>query len=193
MTIVFRTDSDHQIYQIWAQEQNASCAVASIWMARNQAKQQTVNEEEWTLAWSMYEEVVANIPLALAVEPSPVTFDPTQHQNDQSTMGDMFSVAGTYMSQVATKLQLDGLNVTHSSSTAVIPSQLSYRRPAIILLGWYNGNVRNGGHFIVASQVNSQGAIVYLDPWGGELREMGPGPSYIGNGQFEEILYVSAD
>jgi hypothetical protein len=191
MTIVFRNDSDNQIYQLWAQDQAASCAVASIWMARNQAKQMTINEEEWTVAWSMYCEVVEKIPLC--PEPAPVTFDPTQHQNDQSTMGDMFSVAGTYMSQVSTKLQLDGLNVTNSSSTAVIPSQLSYRRPAIILLGWYTNGVRNGGHFIVASQVNSHGAIVYLDPWGGELREMGPGPSYIGNGQFENILYVSAN
>ena len=69
MTILLRTDGDNYPHQIWAQEQAASCAVASIWMARNQARQQSVNETEWDVAWSIYKEIVAPLSMASASEP----------------------------------------------------------------------------------------------------------------------------
>ena len=107
----------------------------------------------------------------------------------------MFASFGTYMDQVAQAMTNEGLvtsKTPFSAGTAVVPSRLSETTPAIILLGWYSGATRNGGHFIVASRVTSTGKVVYLDPWQGQLRELGPGPAYPGGGQFEQVLYVSA-
>lgn len=195
MTIIFRTDSDNFTHQVWAQQQAASCAVASIWMARNQAKQMTFNEAEWPLAWRLYCQVVQNMVL-FPEPPPPVSLNPGAHKDDQNTFGNMFSTAGTYMYQVAQALKNDGLTVTHSTDFSpgipVVASKLSDNKPAIILLGWYEGSTRKGGHFIVASRVTGSGSIVYLDPWGGQLREMGIGPQYQTTGKFEQIIYISA-
>ena len=38
MPIFMRNDSDQIVHEVWAQEQASSCAVASIRMARNQAR-----------------------------------------------------------------------------------------------------------------------------------------------------------
>lgn len=100
------------------------------------------------------------------------------------------------MGQVGQQLKNDGLRVTRltqfARGTAVDPRRLSDTTPAIVLLGWYQGNTRNGGHFIVASKRASSGQIVYLDPWGGRLIEMGAGPQYDGTGRFEQVMYIAA-
>ncbi len=195
MTIYYRTDSDGGTHQVWAQRQAATCAVASIWMARNQAKQMTHKENEWSLAWRLYHQVVQG--MALSPSPSaPMSLSPSAHQNNQGTFGNMFSRAGTSMGQVSQALKNDGLKVTHLTSfspgTAVDASKLSDTTPAIVLLGWYNGLQRNGGHFIVASRKTRAGRVVYLDPWGGVLSELGVGPAYQTTGIFEQIIYLSA-
>jgi hypothetical protein len=194
MTVVLKTDSDRYVHQLWAQEQASSCAVASIWMARNQARQQTVDESEWSLAWSIYSEIVQPMPLSTTPrpEPAPRTFNPSGYQSNQLTMGNMFANFGTFMNQVAAKLRMDGLNADVSASSVVNPARLADDKPAIILLGWYSGGKRNGGHFIVAARVTSSGKIVYLDPWGGQLNELGVGPGYQATGKFEQIAYISA-
>ena len=46
MTIVSRTDSTGLEHQIRAQRKANSCAVAAIWMARNQARQMSIGESE---------------------------------------------------------------------------------------------------------------------------------------------------
>ncbi|MCW9013782.1 MAG: hypothetical protein OQL06_08370 [Gammaproteobacteria bacterium] len=201
MTIHFRNDSDGNVHQIWAQRQMSSCAIASIWMARNQARQMTVDESEWGLAWRIYHQVVQNIPLSPPPS-APMTFAPSSRpeDNNQTTMGNMFANAGTYMNQVAQALTNDGLRVTHNTGWSigrtVDPARLSDTTPAIILLGWYPTVVarpnRAGGHFIVASRQASSGNIVYLDPWGGVLSEINTGPVYQVTGRFEHIIYISA-
>lgn len=194
MAIVMRSDSDNTVHQLWAQDQAATCAVASIWMARNQAKQMTVNQSEWALAWGIYQRVVQG--MSLVPSPAPISLNPSAHQKNQATFGNMFSKEGTFMNQVALALRGDGLKVTHltefSPGTLVQASRLSDTTPAIVLLGWYNGNERIAGHFIVASRVTRAGRIVYLDPWGGKLSEMGGGPHYQGSGRFERVLYLSS-
>lgn len=193
MSIVFADDSDGYTHQLWAQRQAASCAVASIWMARNQAFQMTFAEEEWALAWRIYGSVVQGMPLSPT--PAPMTFDPSAFQNNQATFGNMFSRAGTFMDQVAQALRNEGLTATTTSFTpgsTVDKTRLSTTTPAIVLLGWYSGGTRNGGHFIVASKVAADGNVVYLDPWGGVLSEMGVGPTYQGTGRFEQMCYISA-
>lgn len=192
MTVLFKNDSDNYTHQIWAQDQAASCAVASIWMARNQARQQTVNESEWDVAWSIYRDIVSPLTTgSSAAAPAPRSFNPSSYQNNQNSMGNMFSNFGTFMSQVAAKLRMDGLKVSVSASSTVDKTKLSDLTPAIVLLGWYNAGKRNGGHFIVAARVNRAGQVVYLDPWGGNLVEMGPGPGYQTTGRFEQIAYIS--
>jgi hypothetical protein len=108
----------------------------------------------------------------------------------------MFSVAGTFMGQVAKELKNDGLNVTHLTSfspgTTINAPWLSDTKRAIVLLGWYNDAKLNGGHFIVASRRTRAGKIVYLDPWNGILREFGVGPQYQSTGRLEQIIYISA-
>ncbi len=195
MSIIYRDDSDGMTHQVWAQRQASSCAVASIWMARNQAFQMTFAEEEWGLAWRMYGQVVQGMNL-VPQAPAPMTFDPRAHQNDQNTFGNMFANAGTFMGQVAQAVKNDGLKVNQMTGflpgTTVDASKLSDTNPAIVLLGWYNGATRNGGHFIVASRRTRLGQIVYLDPWEGQLRELGTGPQYQATGRFEQIIYLSS-
>jgi hypothetical protein len=163
-------------------------------MARNQAMQMTFNEGEWTLAWRIYGEVVQGMDF-VPEEPAPMSLDPSAHQANQSTFENMFARFGTFMGQVAQALRNEGLTVTtttFSPGSSIDSSRLSDTSPAIVLLGWYNGAVRNGGHFIVASRVASNGKIVYLDPWEGVLRELGVGPVYQGTGRFEQFAYISA-
>lgn len=195
MSIIMRSDSDGYVHQVWAQEQANSCAVASIWMARNQARQMTINESEWQLAWRMYEQVVRGMVLVPA-PPAPMSLNPAAFRPNQSTFQNMFASAGTYMDQVARALVNDGLRVTlktpFRAGTVVDVRRLSETTPAILLLGWYTGNTRHGGHFIVASRVSRRGLVVYLDPWQGQLRELGPGPGYPGGGSFEQLVYLSA-
>mgnify|MGYP001098406115 CR=1 FL=1 len=201
MTIVLRTDSDNYAHQVWAQEQANSCAIASLWMARNQALQMTVNEGEWALAWRVYGQVVQGIPLPLVpAPPAPMSLNPASFPSDpktvQKTFQIMFASDGTFMDQVAATLVKDGLHVTciteFRPGTSVVPGKLSDTTPAIVLLGWYNGAQRNGGHFIVASRTVRSGQVVYLDPWQGQLRELGAGPGYPGGGRFEQVVYISA-
>jgi hypothetical protein len=198
MTVISRSDSDGNIYDVWAQEQANSCAVASIWMARNQAFQMTINEQEWDLAWRMYGQVVQQLKL-IPSPPAPVSLDPTKFPADQNSFQDMFASAGTFMNQVTQKLILDGLRVTSttgwsSPGAAVVDTRkLSETTPAIVLLGWYGGSTtRSGGHFIVASRVTTSGKVVYLNPWEGRLHELGAGPTFPGGGLFEQIAYISA-
>ncbi|TWU31935.1 hypothetical protein [Novipirellula artificiosorum] len=195
MTIHYRDDSDHVTHQVWAQQQASSCAIASIWMARNQALQMTVNEAEWALAWRTYHQVVAGL-VAVPEAPAPMSLSPGAHQNNQETFGNMFANFGTFMGQVAQAIRNDGLTVTHLTNftrgNTVDGARLSDTAPAIVLLGWYEGSTRNGGHFIVASRRATSGKIVYLDPAGGRLRELGVGPVYLGNGRFEQIIYITA-
>jgi len=194
MSIVYRNDSDNVTHQVWAQRQANSCAVASIWMARNQAMQMTVNEGEWDLAWRIYSQVVQGMDF-VPEPPAPMSLLPSAHQANQSTFENMFAAAGTFMRQVAQALRNDGLKVSTTSfspGTSVNAAKLSDTSPAIVLLGWYSGNQRNGGHFIVASRNTRGGRIVYLDPWGGQLRELGAGPGYQTTGRFEQVVYISA-
>lgn len=196
MSIVMRSDSDNYVHQIWAQEQANSCAVASIWMARNQARQMSVNEEEWALAWRIYGRVIQGIPLPLLPSPpAPMSLNPRAFSANQNTFQNMFARFGTFMGQVAQALTNEGLT---TSTTPFVPgtvlqtSNISDTKPAIILLGWYTGTTRNGGHFIVASRCTRSGRVVYLDPWEAQLNELGAGPAYPGGGRFEQIVYISA-
>jgi hypothetical protein len=195
MTIHYRDDSDGITHQVWAQRQANSCAVASIWMARNQAFQMTFAEGEWDLAWRMYGQVVQGMDF-VPEAPAPMSLVPGAHERNQSTFENMFARFGTFMRQVAQAVRNDGLTVTQltafSPGSTVNASNLSDTTPAIVLLGWYRGGTRRGGHFIVASRQAANGRIVYLDPWGGVLRELGAGPQYQTTGRFEQILYLSA-
>lgn len=195
MSIVMRTDSDSYVHQVWAQEQANSCAVASLWMARNQARQMSINQGEWALAWQVYNQAIQGLALYPA-PPAPMTLNPAAFPADQSTFKNTFASFGTYMDQVARALVNDRLRVTLKTPFApgsmVDASRISDTTPAIVLLGWYSGGTRNGGHFIVASRVTRSGRVVFLDPWQGQLRELGSGPTYPGGGQFEQIVYISA-
>jgi len=180
MGIVLETDSDKQVHQVWRQEQANSCAIASLWMARSKARQMSFKETEWELAWRTYHQVVRGMIL-YPKPPPPASLDPTAFQPNQDTFGNMFASAGTYMSQVANALRMEGLHIGYLSpfkaGTSVIPAFLSERTPAIVLLGWYHGDTRNGGHFIVAARTARNGRIVYLDPWYG-LSEQSASPAY---------------
>lgn len=128
-----------------------------------------------------------------------MSLDPRKFPADQETFQDMFASAGTFMNQVTQKLIYDGLRVTSttgwsSPGAAVVDTRkLSDTTPAIVLLGCYGGTtICTGGHFIVASRVTSSGKVVFLNPWEGQLHELGPGPSFPQGGLFEQIAYLSA-
>ena len=202
MSIVMCRDSAGHTYQVWAQEQNASCAIASLWMARSQAKQQSFAEEEWELAWRVYQRVVIGMPREFAADsapPPPVCINPAAVGNDQVTFYNMFGNFGTFAPQVVQALRSDGLKATQVTGSGfpntLNSAKLSQTTPAIVLLGWYSHAdgtwKRIGGHFIVAADVIGNN-IVYLDPWGGELRELANNGKYLSNGWIEVLIYVSA-
>jgi len=206
MSIIFRTDSDGNEFQVWAQRQAASCAVACLWMAESLAMQMTLAEGEWEKAWKLYEHTVNGTPWiqssSINSPTGPMSIDPRVHQNNQSTFYNQFSNFGTYAKQVVAVLRQEGLTVTTSAApSGTLPlltlntSNISPTTPAIILLGWYaqSGNSwqRNGGHFIVAVRTNSSGQMVYLDPWQGVLNESANNGRYQQNGYIEQALYVS--
>jgi hypothetical protein len=203
MTIVYQQDSKKNTYQIWAQEQANSCAVAAIWMARCQARQMTFAETEWDLAWRLYQHAVVGIPWALSSSASaptgPMSIDPRAYTASQSSFYNMFGSFGTFAAQVAKVLRSEGLKVTHLPNSGTAQSlnvaKLSQRSPAIVLVGWYatqNGRqTRTGGHFVVAAEhINNQ--IVYLDPWGGNLYELANNARYRAPGLIEEVIYLAS-
>src|ERR1700749_802183 len=98
MTAVLAYDSDKYPHELWAQQQAASCAVASIWMARNEARQSTSVEEEWALAWKIYNRVVLNLRADFVPSaPAPRSFDPRAFQSNNNTFANKFSNYGTFM------------------------------------------------------------------------------------------------
>ncbi len=194
MALVFRQDSDNVTHSIMQQQQRSSCAVASIWMARCIAKRMSFAEGEWGLAWRLYSHVVRGMVEAPAA-PAPMTFNPDMHGSDASSFGNMFSNYGTSMDEVVAMLRRDAVKVDHLTpyqvGTALQPARITDFKPALVLLGWYNGNLREGGHFIVAARRTRAGRIVYLDPGNASLTEGGPGPGYQSTGRFEQIAYLA--
>ncbi len=202
MTIYYRADSDGVQHQLWRQRQMSSCAIASIWMARNRALQMTMAEGEWSIARRNYGRIAESLPAnqTASMAPSgPMSLDPSQHGNNQNTFGNWLSNFGTFAGQVATILRADGLKTTHkvcsnAGPITLRPNWLADDKPAIVLLGWYargwNGT-RNGGHFIVAARKNRSGRIVFLDPWDAQIYEQANNSRYQGNGLIEEVIYVS--
>lgn len=197
MTISLQDDSDGNTFQIWAQRQANSCSVASIWMARGIARQMTFAEEEWDLAHRMYHSAVAGMTWENGPPPAsaPRTMDEHAHSADQNSMANTFATNGTFAHQVAAMLRTEGFTVSHSgnSGTAqqINTANLGPTKPAIVLVGWYGSGSRAGGHFIVAARRNSSAQIVYLDPWGGVLREVPNNARYPGGGLVEEVVYIT--
>jgi hypothetical protein len=108
-------------------------------------------------------------------------------------MENTFASFGVYGRQVADMLRQEGFNVRRMRARSVLGDWLTPTRPAIILVGWYpNGRARRqGGHFIVAAAQTRSKRIVYLDPWGGVLREVRNNGRYPENGIgiVEEAIY----
>jgi hypothetical protein len=78
MTISTATDSEGNVYQLWAQRQANSCGVAAIWMARGIALQMSMNEGEWELANRMYYQAIAGMMPEAGPPPhgAPQSLDP---------------------------------------------------------------------------------------------------------------------
>jgi len=173
MTIHLRDDSDGHTHQIWAQRQVNSCAVASIWMARNIALQMSMDETEWQLAWRMYHRVVAGMQLTPPT-PAPQTLHPDLNRttnnmslaaSSQDTFENMFASAGTFMNQVMRQLKNDGLTVSATQwvrgSRTIRSTSITDTTPAIVLLGWYrqvaSGQwARSGGAFCCGGTKNQK-------------------------------------
>lgn len=192
--IVYRDDSDGQTHQVWQQNQLNSCGVACVWMARGAARRMSFVEGEWGLAQRVYRSAVGNALAPLGANADgPMTFDPGQHTNDQNTMANAVARYGFFAAQLATALRGESLKARHvplngnrRSFETNLPGD---GKPAIALVYWNGG----GGHFICAVRRSTSGRIVVLDPWDGQLREIGNtgfyNPGY-NSGQIGEIIYV---
>src|SRR5262249_40184219 len=141
-----------RVYQIWQQQQAASCGVASAWMARGIARQMSFAEEEWDLAQRVYGGAIS---IALAHQRSgpsaPMTLDPSAHANNQNSFGNTFSQAGMSTRQLAIALRHEGLQVEHYANNGnpivVIPDKIAYNKPGIAFVQW--SGVNGGAHFVV--------------------------------------------
>ena len=63
--IDIQNDSDGNTCSIWKQNHANACAVASMWMARNMVRQQTMMESEWELAQRFYRAAVKDMSPAI--------------------------------------------------------------------------------------------------------------------------------
>lgn len=205
MTLTVQTDSDGHEFNVWAQRQANSCAVASIWMARGMARQMTFDEGEWDLAWRTYNNAVAGgtwrTPYAdPGPAPAPQTFDHTQYDAGHHAFANTFASTGIGGDHIASMLMQEGFAVNRVVNTGgLMPvkfANLAPTKPAIVGVGWFVQNPagaweRRGGHAIVAARKTSSGQIVLLDPAGGRLVECANNGRYGGNGLIVEVLYIS--
>lgn len=190
-------DSDGNTFEIWKQDQNASCGVASTWMARGLVRQSSFAEEEWSLALRMYRNAVSHslAPLGVAT-PGPMTFNPGSFTNDQRSLGSTLSNFGFFAGQLAEAIRAEGIHCHHVAAMpgitrSIETDRLGERKPAIALIQWVGG----GGHFVVAARQASTGDIVFLDPWSGDINEQPNDGTYFSTyssqGAFREVLYLS--
>ena len=190
-------DSDGTTFEVWKQDQMNSCGVASTWMARGLVRQMSYAEDEWGLAQRIYRNAIQNTLAALGPPPSgPMTFNPASFPRDQSSLGSTLANFGIYAGQLATAIRAEGMGCQHISfSRGVVrqidPNKLGERKAAIALVYW---NPR-GGHFIVAARRASNGDIVFLDPWSGEVNEQPNDGAYFSTygsrGAIGEVLYLN--
>ncbi len=203
MTVHLQTDSAGNTYGVWAQRQAMSCAIASMWMAMNQVRQSTSVEGEWDLAQRTFQHAVQGIAWA-ATDPgangAPRTINPGAAGQTGSTSDAMFGVQGTGPAVWRSALAANGISVVTTQANGNWPHRLNMTRlgartPALVGVGWWSQTggtwQRNSGHVIVAAGTVG-GAIVYLDPAGGVLRELPNSGRYGTTGWVEVVLYLSA-
>ena len=201
MTVHSRTDSDGNTYQVWAQRQAMSCAIASMWMARNRVMQMTYAEGEWALAQRAFQHAVQGIPWA-ATDPGANgagrTIDGSAAAAGSSD--EMFGSTGTGPSLWKAAMNANGIKVLQTLANGTWPHRLNTGRlgpatPALVGVGWWSQAggtwTRNSGHVIVAAGVTSGGRIVFLDPGGGILREQANNGRYSTTGWVEVVHYLS--
>lgn len=185
-----------RVYQIWNQQQQSSCGVASAWMARGIARQMSFAEEEFELARRIYLGAVSTSLSAAASAPTaPMTFDPNSNGNNQNSMGATFANFGLFYGQLATALRNEGLNVdvkhNDGAPVAVVANKIAYNKPAISFVKW-NGP---GAHFVVVGRCVPN-HVTFLDPWSGRVNEQ-PNDgryraTYGSTGNVLVNLYISA-
>lgn len=185
------TDSHRRTYQIWKQDQAASCGVASVWMARSIARQMSFAETEWDLAVRTYGIAVGNALAPLGASRYGQSLDPSSFPNSQQTMASTLSNFGFYPRQLVSVLKAEGLKVhTNSSHIGIIPHYIAINKPAISLVLWDGG----GGHFVVVGRC-THSQVSFLDPWVGHVNEQRNNGRYIASynqGSIAVTLYVSA-
>lgn len=193
--INIETGRGGRVYQIWRQQQQSSCGVASAWMARGIARQMSFAEEEFELARRMYLGAVNTSLSAAASAPSaPMTFDPNSHANNQNSMGATFANFGLFYGQLASALRNEGLKVevqhNNGNRIAVVANKIAFNKPAISFVKW-NGP---GAHFVVVGRCVPD-HVTFLDPWTGHINEQRNDGRYratYNNGNVLVNLYISA-
>jgi hypothetical protein len=199
--ISIETDSHGRTYQIWKQQQAATCGVAAAWMARGIVRQMSVGEEEWDLAQRIYMGAVLHAlnPLAQATTAGPMTMSPAGQPNDQSSFASTFTRFGLMARQLAEAVRSEGIAVEHAGLRAtdtfdhgrtIAHHKIAINKPAIAMVYWRTG----GAHFVVVGRATAR-AVTYLDPWDGHVNELANDSLYLANygdfGVVGEILYLS--
>lgn len=199
--INIQTDSHGRTYQIWKQDQPASCGVASAWMARGIVRQMSFAEEEWAMAQRIYAGAVANAlaPAGGTSTAGPMTLSPVGQPNDQSSFSSTFTRFGLFARQVAQALRSEGITVEHlglrdtdtfDHARTIQPNKIAINKPAIAMIYWRGG----GAHFIVVGRCTAR-QVSYLDPWDGRVNEQPNNSIYRAHygdvGVVGELLYLS--
>ena len=201
MTVHLRTDSDGTVFQVWAQRQAMSCAIASMWMTVGMVRQQTLMDTEWDLAQRVFQHAVQGVEWA-ATDPGEGgrTIHPAAVANNRASVDNMFGRAGTLRAQTKTALEAQGVTVQWQQANGnypctLVPARLGVGKPALTSVGWWRrvgGNwQRRGGHAMVVARQASNGRLVWLDPAGGRLREFPNNGRYGNTGWVESIMYCS--
>jgi len=200
--INIETDSHGRTYQIWQQQQTATCGVASAWMARGILLQMSINEDEWPLAERIYLGAVRGAldPLQQATTAGPMTMSPLDQPNDQSTFQSTFTQFGLLARQLALAMRNEGFLATHyglrpqdtfQHARRITPNRIAIDRPAIAMVYWRGP--AGGAHFVVVGRA-TWSQVTYLDPWDGHINELPNDSVYTSNygdvGVIGEIIYL---
>lgn len=173
-------DSDGVSFTVAKQQDSMSCGPAAVYMMEAIAKDGAVPGGE-----ARIQEISNRMPGSRLMS--------------EIMSGTGLGDYGTFADNLKSVIQYIGLKISAVDSwnsvsnrrLSEVSKQLRPGRPALLLFGWYNARGRRGGgHFVCGARFNSKGALVILDPWGGEINEVPNHGTYKQTGRLDLAVYT---
>jgi hypothetical protein len=194
--INFEKDSSGRSYQIWKQDQENSCGIASCMMVRSIAFQMSLAESEWAYAVGTFAGAVGiSLGARELNAEAPMSLDPNAFPVDDNSLITGMGAFGFLGTQLADALRAEGLKVFEfnlgGKAIRIDDKRISATKPAIALVNWST----IGAHFLAVGRATPN-RVSYLDPWTGKVNEQPNNSRFISTygkrGTVIQAIYVSA-